>query len=353
MKPLRKFIKAGRIETLGHDDSGVITRAAKAALEIMSEAKTGNLDITEKAIETFGLNILKELWDDDLGDIEARKQLRLIGNWIRMCCSTNEQAYRIIEEINIGFKARNCFPNESGEKEAIEAIARYLESKSCKENVIFDVGANTGEWSSLLLKTMQNPLVLHIFEPNTTLTEELRKNLLLNTDLASHHRLQFNEFGISELEQSTTLFVNDLSNELATIHELTSRSCYEKISKQEIKLLRGDQYCKQNAINNIDLLKIDVEGGELEVLKSFNLNQGEINVSFIQFEYGIANFYAEHGLKDFFECFSEDFIFAKLLPEGISIAEKYNNDIEDFEWSNYLGINKREVGFFNFLQSQV
>ncbi len=80
-----------------------------------------------------------------------------------------------------------------------------------------------------------------------------------------------------------------------------------KIGDLQLKL--GKNYIEENKIEQIDFLKIDVEGFELKVLKGFGEHLSK--VKYIQFEYGtglrdagsnlleIVNYLKEFGFEDF------------------------------------------------------
>jgi hypothetical protein len=64
--------------------------------------------------------------------------------------------------------------------------------------------------------------------------------------------------------------------------------------------MKGDDFCKENGIESIDLLKIDVEGAEFMVLEGFANMLKNNAIRIIQFEYGYANGDTHTLMKDFF-----------------------------------------------------
>ena len=58
-----------------------------------------------------------------------------------------------------------------------------------------------------------------------------------------------------------------------------------KYFKENVKLINGDSYCKDNNLNKIDFLKLDLEGFDFEALKGFSRFFEEKKIKFVQFEY--------------------------------------------------------------------
>ena len=69
-------------------------------------------------------------------------------------------------------------------------------------------------------------------------------------------------------------------------------------SKTICTVKKGETFLLENKIQNVDLLKIDVEGHELKVIKGFGDHIK--NVRLIQFEYGVYNITSKDLLWDFF-----------------------------------------------------
>ena len=100
-----------------------------------------------------------------------------------------------------------------------------------------------------------------------------------------------------------------------------------------------DDYCGREDIGQIDLVKIDVEGHELSVLKGSTrmLSQGRIKR--IQFEYGGTFIDARILLKDMFEFLTPyNLLLYKIYPEEIKFVERYDQRLESFQYQNWVAI---------------
>lgn len=133
-------------------------------------------------------------------------------------------------------------------------FATSLYDMGMKNNLmIFDVGAHKGQTSSHFYKLFPKSFI-HAFEPSSTLFSELEKNLSLKRQIRCHN------FGLGESDEDA--FLTKPSSDLCgqIIREPTKNS-------SSVSVRRLDGFCKLEKISLIDLLKIDVEGNELSVLK--------------------------------------------------------------------------------------
>jgi FkbM family methyltransferase len=115
---------------------------------------------------------------------------------------------------------------------------------------------------------------VHYFDPVNQFIEELKKNKNVNKSA------YFNNFGLGEENKQTYYYPKYQS-----FYDRTN-SC--RISDDANKILldikTGKDYIINNDIKNIDFLKIDTEGYELNVIRGFE--DYIENIKIIQFEYG-------------------------------------------------------------------
>lgn len=110
------------------------------------------------------------------------------------------------------------------------------------------------------------------------------------------------------------------------------------------EVYEGEEYCKNTNIENIDFLKIDVEGAENYVLEGFKnfLQQGKIKV--IQFEYGYTHGDAKFLMKDFYKMLQEyGYIIGPLKPTGVLFMD-FSYPLNDFNSGpNYVAVHKSQI----------
>lgn len=124
---------------------------------------------------------------------------------------------------------------------------------------IFDVGANQGDLSRLLLRHFPNATV-HAFEPVESTFGRLEKSFG-QEQRARLHRLAASDVTGSAIMRTfrfagLNTMVNDLQDGLRT----------NQIGEERIETCRLDEITSQLGIKKVDLLKIDVEGFEKNVL---------------------------------------------------------------------------------------
>jgi FkbM family methyltransferase len=195
--------------------------------------------------------------------------------------------------------------------------------------VIFDVGANVGQWSDLAIRF--NPMAeIHCFEPNPTTFAQL----------AGQHfpdNVHLNNFGLGNIARSATLQVY---GELAGTNSLYRQPSHKAIRTERVTLAVLSDYCAQRNIDYIDFLKIDVEGAEFEVLKGADQLLSAARIGVVQFEYGEGYIGAKVFLKDVLE-FIEAYPYNvyKLLPRKLLPVERYEIRLENFQNANYVLIS--------------
>lgn len=131
------------------------------------------------------------------------------------------------------------------------------------KNVIIDVGVNIG--ASLLNFARVSPDALVIgFEPDIKNLRKAERNLSLN----DFSNIKIIGKGLGEMPALVKLFkVNDGNEGMNRILDETRLSVDMDIPFDEVEIITLDDFSRQNQIGKIDLIKIDVEGYELRVLK--------------------------------------------------------------------------------------
>jgi FkbM family methyltransferase len=131
-------------------------------------------------------------------------------------------------------------------------------------DVVFDVGANLGYFTILAASLVGATGNVHSFEPNARLVPFLRNSIEFNF---LEGRVHFTNVAIAErsggsakLHLSTVAASSGVSSLLPLPHLATG-------STIEVPLLSLGDYCRTQQISTIRLLKVDVEGAELQVIR--------------------------------------------------------------------------------------
>lgn len=162
-------------------------------------------------------------------------------------------------------------------------LKEFYEKKSFE--LVIDVGSHEGEFIS---KVINKEIPVYSFEPQFEVRKTLKRNTLNN------NVIKYYEYALSNYEGSIDLFINNLSSTSTTKKVYSSKkwvrfknfilggNLCKKIEK--VKVTRLDKILKNNLGTKKVLLKIDVEGGEAEVLEGSQEILQDCNVVLVQIE---------------------------------------------------------------------
>ncbi|TXD81701.1 FkbM family methyltransferase [Subsaximicrobium wynnwilliamsii] len=203
-----------------------------------------------------------------------------------------------------------------------------------KDTVFFDVGANKGQYSSLLSKFYKN-VSIYSFEPLKASFAVAEKNL------SKFENITVNNFAFGSQEKKLSIFFDstDDTSVKASINRSVISDIHknQKISNELIDIRTIDDYCSKNGIVKIDFLKIDTEGYELEVLKGAAKLIENNGIQTIQFEFNEMNVISRVFLKDFYDILEPyGFNFYRLNEKGMINLKSYNPIHEIFKFQNII-----------------
>lgn len=239
-----------------------------------------------------------------------------------------ERLHRIsLRGMNYG---NGAFVEYSGEIHVIKNLHDILGGKSF--TTIFDAGSNDGGYLSYFLNNFQgDSFVIHCFEPSTFAFEKLDEKY------GSAESVVLNNIGLGEEENTMELFYNEKGSTMASLYRFDYLNSNVKSNDSEkVEISTVDRYCAANNIDEIDFMKIDVEGHEISILKgaSSMIARGKINV--IQFEIGANSLISSTHLHRFFRILPGYSIF-RILQDGLQKID-YDERLEIFMTTNYLAI---------------
>lgn len=229
------------------------------------------------------------------------------------------------------YENRNHDIHSNGESHLLKQL-RLL-----KPAVIFDVGANVGEYARLASLHCPSAKV-YSFEPVPDTFGKLAEAVKDNSQIATFPMGLFKERGFRQINiyssnaHSSLYDVDKVVSEVRTIH-----------------LSTGDHFMAEQTIRYIDLLKIDVEGAEMDVLTGFKKAFADQAIRVVQFEYGHLNIVSRQLLIDHYDFFrSYGYLVGKLYPRGVAFRA-YELKHEDFIGPNYVAIHNTDKEALNIL----
>lgn len=242
---------------------------------------------------------------------------------------------RLFNLFNLIENNNNADPRTNGEFNLQRCLVHLWYNNNLKKITIFDVGAHIGDWSWNFLRELRLRNLnfeLHLFEPQKSCFEILQKRF------HQFPNVYLNPFGISDKEETQTIYMDSDSSSLASLYR--RKTAGVNFHKEEVvHLERLDKYIKSKSIEKIHFIKIDTEGHDMKVLLSLGEFLSNDFIDFIQFEYGGANIDSRTFLFDFFNLLEwKGFSIAKILKRGLDLR-KWEHFMENFQYSNYVAIS--------------
>ncbi|MEI0549071.1 FkbM family methyltransferase [Brachyspira intermedia] len=224
--------------------------------------------------------------------------------------------------------------NGSGEIDVIKYLISKLHSNKVPL-VIFDVGANVGNYTKELVNNFGNNCIIHSFEPVKKTFEKLSENNFGNNVI-------LHNFAFSSTEGVSKIYINSEISELASLSKrrLDHFNIYMDI-EENIKLKTIDNFCSENDINNIFFLKMDVEGYELEVLKGAENMLNNNSIEHLQFEFGGCNIDTRTFFQDFWYLLKDKYNIYRIVKDGLYNISNYEETLEIFITTNYFAELKK------------
>tara|TARA_B100000579_G_scaffold324824_1_gene274589 strand:+ start:337 stop:1179 length:843 start_codon:yes stop_codon:yes gene_type:complete len=254
--------------------------------------------------------------------IFGRKNMQFINN-VFLSLTLNAKGYK-----NFGNFT------QTGEKKFIESISKDL--KFC-----IDVGANVGKYTNLLLSETNSQIIS--FEPLKEAFKELEK-----IEKEHPNRLKVFNHAIGERNTNLELNFSDEKSEKATFSndiEKLSFFDHEKNKKVMTDIITLDSFFLDKSsftnINEIDLIKIDTEGFELEVIKGANDTIKNKCPKYIQLEFNWHQLFKNHSMYKFSQYLNNYELF-QILPFGEKLikVDPTRPETNIFHLSNFVYIRK-------------
>lgn len=249
-------------------------------------------------------------------------------------------------------KARGDVANDmvsNGEMLVQSCVFDAWLKEGAKKNslVVFDVGANVGDWSAAFLKRLSDSSLsesvdLYAFEPVPSTAETLRHNLGY-AELMQNSVLHYEQVALSSENGVANIYVGQGSG-INSLHANPLRSDEAPVS---ISKVTAADFCKTHSIQKVQLLKCDTEGHDMDVIRGALPMLVEGNISVLQFEYNYRWILSRNFLRDAFSAIEKlPYKLVKLQSDHLLILPEWHPELERFFEGNYALIHMDALDWF-------
>lgn len=116
------------------------------------------------------------------------------------------------------------------------------------KSIIFDVGGYKGQWASDIFSRYLS--TIYVFEPVKEFSE------LIKNKFSKNKKIIINPVGLGGKTRERIIHLKD-----------DASSVHGEGEGEKIKIVSFKDFIKKNKIKNVDLMKINIEGGEYELLE--------------------------------------------------------------------------------------
>ena len=213
-----------------------------------------------------------------------------------------------------------------------KAIAYFVNALNVKNVSALDVGGNFGNWTHELKHEIPSAKIV-IFEPSNEAFKSLEARFAKINDV------KLINIALGNANKVATLFADKSASGLAS---LTKRRVdhfgIDFSYEEEIMVSTLDSWLSTDGNGVIpNVLKMDVEGHELDVLEGATKTLE--NIEIVQFEFGGSNIDTRTYFQDFWYFFKEKgFELHRLTPRGPTLLNNYSENDEVFRPTNYIAV---------------
>lgn len=224
----------------------------------------------------------------------------------------------------------------SGMGWALESeVAAAINCIKRADPIVFDVGANIGEWSRHYRELTGSGL-LFMFEPQPACQDAIISKNIINSQLVRS--------AVGNQTGAMKLYTSSPTDGSASLHERHD-SFFDELTYEaiDVEVLSLDDFIKQQNLDFIDFIKFDIEGHELDALKGLMkaLTAGKIGA--LSFEFGSGNLNSGTCFRDFWKLLHKQYHISVITPSGrLREITSYYEDEEFYRGvSNFIAELKR------------
>lgn len=233
-----------------------------------------------------------------------------------------------VEMQNIQGKGSGGFSVDIEAKIAIDFLSR----RNIEKLVVLDIGANTGTYSEAILKIAPQTTIF-AFEPSSAARKKLENKFLGNSSV------RIVPFAVGNSISTETLWSDMPGSGLGSLTKRKLEHINVDFNHSEsIEVTTLDSWSDSTNIVP-HLIKMDVEGHELDVLKGGHKTLAFAQV--VQFEFGGCNIDTRTFFQDFWYLLTAaGFAIYRISAAGPIHISHYTEREECFRTTNYLAVRE-------------
>ncbi len=233
----------------------------------------------------------------------------------------------------LGMNYNNAEFETNGELHLIQYLRKQSSTKT--DMLLFDVGANVGNYAANLLESFGNKATIYCFEPSHLTFQALHRRFEQNPQIRCFHT------GMGEENAQLMLYSNKDLSGFASVYQRDLAQHQEVMNQsEEVSIQTLDNFCNTQKISHIDFLKLDVEGHELAVLKGAKQLLKDKKIASLQFEFGGSSIDSRAYFRDFWNILNENYHLYRVVRDGLQPIQHYSEKLEVFAYTNFFAALK-------------
>lgn len=251
--------------------------------------------------------------------------------------------------MNVALGDNNGNMGTNGEFFLLRQVLSFKTDAAHDKFIVFDVGANVGEWTAQLLHIAEEQgreeLSVHSFEPSPFTFSQLQSTL----QEIGNEKIHLVNMGMGNVKESKDLHITHDGAGTNSLYKRRLEGLDVSYDRTEtIQITTVDTYCNENDISHINFLKIDVEGHELAVVQGAKVMLKQGIIDYIQFEYGGCWIDSRTLFMDMYDLLTGfGYVVGKIMPSRIEFYDKYDQRLETFQMANFIACHPSKVDWFH------
>ena len=213
----------------------------------------------------------------------------------------------------------------------VRAAARWIRRPN---PVLFDVGANQGNWTQGMLHRFPGARVF-MFDPSPGCQAVLREKKLPGATLMP--------CALGEQAGQATYYFSSATDASASLHVRRDTPFQElRYQSATVEVRTLDEVIDSSKVDLVDFMKMDIEGHELHALRGAKRSLAAGKIGAFSFEFGCGNINSRTFFRDFWELVTgAGFTLWRITPGGKQIeVAGYYEDQEYFRGAtNYIAVS--------------